>query len=334
MSQEPSIRYRDIVVIGCSAGGVQALPRIVEELPVDFPAAVVIVQHISASHRPYLVEILTRATRLPVSWAEQGAPIERGKVYVAPPDVHLLFADDHFALNRGAKENHSRPAIDRTFRSAAASHGSRTIGVLMTGMLDDGVSGLIAIRAAGGVVIVQDPLDAEFPELPANALKALVPDRVLRLDEIASTLRALAGQQVPMQPIPTDVAMEAALDRLPKSTPDDLAKLGPQTSLACPECDGPLWELGDRQHRRYRCYLGHVVTSRTLLDRSDVEVESALWSAVRSLTERATMLETLARDTEATNQAQTAAEYAQRAREARRHADLAHQFMLEITQPK
>ena len=181
---------RDIVVIGCSAGGVEALPHVLQQLPPDLRAAVFIVQHLAPQGDRYLVRILSRACRLRVAWAEQGARITYACVIVAPPDLHLMFSDEHLALTKAARENHARPSIDKLFRSAAAVHGSRVIGVLLTGMLDDGVAGLRAIREGGGFVIVQDPAGAAFPEMPARALLALEPDRTLALDAIGSAIVA------------------------------------------------------------------------------------------------------------------------------------------------
>jgi two-component system chemotaxis response regulator CheB len=310
---------------------VEALPRLIQQLPADFPAKVILVQHMAATRTPYLVDILRRNSPMPVAWGEQGAPIERAHIYVAPPDLHLLFTDDHIALSRGARENYSRPSIDRTFRSAAAVHGSRTIGVLLTGMLDDGVAGLIAIQDTGGIAIVQDPANAQFPELPSRALQAMQPDRVLTIEGIASALRGLAGHQVPVHPIPSTLKIEAALDHATQASPAELQKLGPQSPLACPDCAGPLWQVGDERQRRFRCYLGHVATAREMLERGDATVEAALWSAIRALNERATTLETLAHDTEESGNIQSASAYRQRAQDARTHADIAQQFMLEVT---
>ena len=176
---------RDLVVIGCSAGGVAALPALLEGIPADFPAAIVIAQHMAPTDKPYLVDILRRKSALPVDWVEQGGAVRPGHVYVCPPGLHVMFTDGHLQLVRTDRENHVRPSIDKLFRSAAAHHGARVTGVLLTGMLDDGVAGLAAIREAGGLVIVQAPDDAEFPELPTRALAALTPDAVLPVDEIA-----------------------------------------------------------------------------------------------------------------------------------------------------
>lgn len=320
---------RDTVVIGCSAGGVEALALLVQQLPADLPASVLIVQHLTPTGPRYLADILARSARIRVAWAEQGARLERGRVLVAPPDVHLLLEDDHVRLSRSARENHSRPSIDKLFRSAAAVRGSRVIGVLMTGLLDDGVAGLVAIRQAGGFVIIQDPASAAYPDLPATALRTVPPDRLPPLDAIGVEVVARVGEPVRPAAIPTDIALEAQVDLAGATTPDRMRALGPQTPMSCPECHGPTWAVGDEQGRRYRCYLGHVATARDLLDASSDEVERALWSAVRALNDRAMTLETLAADAVHSALAET---YAERAREARAQAELARAFMLSLSQ--
>lgn len=329
---ERPTQVRDIVVIGSSAGGVEALPRVVQQLPIDLAASVFVVQHLAPAKNAYLVDILQRHTRLEVRWAERGERVERGRIVVAPPDVHLILADDHVMLARGARENHSRPSIDKLFRSAASTYGARAVGVLLTGMLDDGVAGLGAIRDAGGFVIVQDPEDAAFSDLPARALEVVRPDRVVPVDRVGIAIVEATRGHAPPHDVPAPVALEAALDRGGDATPADMERLGPQSAIACPECSGPTWQLGDEHSRRYRCYLGHVVSARTLLVQGAAQVESALWSAVRALNERALTLETLAHDAGKAGNAQSAS-YAKLAREARTHADLARQFVLDITQP-
>jgi len=328
------MQRRDLVVIGCSAGGVEALPRILQQLPRELDAAIFIVQHMAATSKPQLVAILGRGAQLPVVWAEQGAPVERGRVVVAPPDAHLVFVDGHIGLSGGAREHHARPSIDKLFRSAAAHHGSRVIGVLLTGMLDDGVAGLKAIRAAGGMVLVQDPADAAFPELPRRALLALEPDQTLALDAIGAALIALVGTPVAPVTPPADLVLEARMDEQGQGTPQAMHELGPQTALSCPDCCGPMWQLGDEQHRRYRCYLGHVSSAHEVLAASAAEVEQALWSAVRALGERATTLETLATDAARIGNGQSAEGYAVRAREARAQVEVARRFMLELARAR
>jgi two-component system chemotaxis response regulator CheB len=294
---------------------------------------VLIVQHLAPRGAHYLVGILARSSRMAVAWAEQGAAIQPGQVLVGPPDVHFLCADDRVCLSGGPRENHVRPSIDKLFRSAAAAYGSRVIGVLLTGMMDDGVGGLRAIRQAGGAVIVQDPMDAAYPELPTRALQAIEPDRTLRLDEIGGAIAALVGQPVAAVPRPAQVALEAAIDRRTDVSPAEMNAAWTQTSLSCPECHGPMWQLGDERARRFRCYLGHATTAHDLLGAANVEVEQALWSAVRALNDRASTLETLANDAERTGSLQSAQSYARRARETRAHAEIARKFMLDLTRP-
>jgi two-component system, chemotaxis family, protein-glutamate methylesterase/glutaminase len=243
---------RDIVVIGCSAGGVEALPHVLHQLPHDLQAAVFIVQHLAPIGERYLVGILARACRLNVVWAEQGAKITYGCVTVAPPDLHLMFNEEYVSLTKAARENHARPSIDKLFRSAAAVHGSRVIGVLLTGMLDDGVAGLRAIRDAGGFVIVQDPAGAAFPEMPARALLAVEPDRTLTLDAIGSAIASQVGEPIEHSRPSAHLALEAAIDHAGVTSPEQMAELGKQTTIACPDCHGPMWEIGNEQMRRYR----------------------------------------------------------------------------------
>jgi len=324
-------QQRDLVVIGSSAGGVEALPRLLTQLPSHFPAAVGIVQHLMPTSSG-LVDILQRASALPVRWGEHGDELTTGTIYVAPGGVHMLFDRDKVVLAGGARENHSRPAINRLFRSAAAHHGSRTIGVLLTGMLDDGVAGLIAIQKAGGSVIVQHPADAAFPSMPESALAALKPDRVVPIDALGASLILMTREKVrPVDP-PADVLLEARLDADDVALVDSpvIDELGPQTAIACPECGGPLWPTGEPPARSYRCYLGHVTSSATLLSLKSVEVERALWSAVRALQERSATLSKLASDARRAGNGLVANDYETRARETSVQADRARHFLLEL----
>jgi two-component system chemotaxis response regulator CheB len=331
MTTNPALACtRDIVVIGCSAGGVEALPRLLQQLPSQLEATVFIVQHMGTSSPLHLVTILARTTKLPVLWAEQGAAIERGRVVVCPPDVHMLLSERHVQLTRGARENYARPSIDKLFRSAAAVFGSRVIGALLTGMLGDGVAGLRAIHDAGGITIIQDPGDAQFPELPSRALLAVNPDRTLPIDAIGGAITSIVRERVAVSVAPRELALEAEIDREGQTSAEKLGQLGPQTPVACPECHGPLWQLGDEQLRRYRCYLGHVTTANELIAASTIEVEASLWSAVRALNDRAITLETLAEDARRVGNSQSAEGFASRAREARKHAEVARQFMLDL----
>jgi len=317
---------RDTIVVGASAGGIEAVPGLIAQLPPGVAAAVLVVQHLAEYHEPMLVAILRRRTPLPVEWAEQGARIEIGRIYVAPPGLHMLIVDDHLQLLRGPRENHARPSIDRLFRSAAALRGDRTIGVLLTGMLDDGVAGLRAIRGAGGYAIAQAPEDAAFPDLPHNAIAARAVDRVIPLHAMGRALVALLGEGGEKGEASPALQLEASLDRSGPADPAVLARLGSQVPIACPECHGPLWEIKDGELAHYRCFVGHSLTGPELIRRGDERIESALWAAIRALLDRASTYEALAGEALV-----TAPPYAKRANEAREQAEVLRRFAMSIT---
>src|SRR6478735_7471049 len=184
----------DIVVIGGSAGGIEALKRICEGLPSDFPAAVFVVVHISPSSRSIMPDLLSRAGKLPARHPRNDEPINRGVIYVAPPDVHMLLRPGHVILRRGPQENRTRPAIDPLFRSAAVAYGSRVIGVLLSGLLDDGCAGLIAIKSCGGLCVVQEPNDAMWSEMPRNALAHANVDHCVPVADMPDLLSRLVHE--------------------------------------------------------------------------------------------------------------------------------------------
>ena len=280
---------RNAIVIGGSAGAIEVLLTIVGALPADLPAAVFVVVHVSPGAYSRLPEILARAGGLPAAHAQHGQAIEPGHIYVAPPDRHLLIRRGYLELTRGPRENHSRPAIDPLFRSAARASGTRAIGVILSGALYDGSTGLLAIKTRGGVAIVQDPREAITPSMPQSALRLVDVDYVLPAVAIAPHLvdlvqGALAGEEGSdvdeteriTQAIEQDFVEQAANQR------------GGDTSLyTCPDCGGVLWQI--EEGGGFRCHVGHAYASEALLVHKSEELESALWACVRLLRERATL---------------------------------------------
>jgi two-component system chemotaxis response regulator CheB len=186
-------RVRDVITLGASAGGVQALMRLLVLLPADLPAVLCIVLHRSPFHETQLPLVLGRRARLPVVEPTDGFPVRPGIVYVAPRDQHMVMHDGVMRLDRGPKQHRTRPAIDPLFRSAAAAYGSRVVGVLLSGMGADGVTGLIDIKHSGGVSLVQSPAEAEFPTMPSRAIKEDDVDGALTVAGIARVLPILAA---------------------------------------------------------------------------------------------------------------------------------------------
>lgn len=291
-----------VVAIGASAGGVDALIRLAEGLPTDLPYAVMVALHMPVSGPSVLARILDRHGTLPAVPATQGAVVRPGTVYVAVPNRHLLLDEGHIALSKGPTENGHRPAINALFRSVALTCGARGIGVLLSGVLDDGVLGLAAIRECGGITIVQKPADALFPGMPLNALEAHVVDEEVTAADAGALLTKLAQQQADRREMNDSAQHEAAADaRLelenriamggPFSTSFDAESLGPPSGYTCPDCNGSLLEVSDRN---YRCHVGHAWTADSLLRARDHEVESAMWVAVRSLQEKTKLSRRLA----------------------------------------
>lgn len=276
----------DIIAIGASAGGLQPLQRVLADLPADLPAAVFVVLHIGASS--HLAEILDRAGPLPVSSAEDGRQIERGHVYVAVPERHLMLHHNHVMLRRGPRENMARPAIDPLFRSAACTFGARAVGVVLSGALNDGSAGLRAIRRCGGVAVVQDPAEAAYPDMPRGALRHAEVDHILPSGEIGGLLARLAREKAGETPdIPIGIRLETAIaaQELAGMATED--RLGTPSRFTCPECHGTLWEITDGSLLRYRCHVGHSYTAEAMLSAQGDSAEEMLWSLLRSQQERA-----------------------------------------------
>lgn len=286
---------RDIIVIGASSGGVRLLLDMAAALPVPVPASILLVQHIG-THESVLPELLMRHGRNPAMHARSGFAIEPGRIYVAPPDHHMLVAGNEIRLTREAKENHTRPAIDPLFRSAAVSMGPRVIGVVLSGRLDDGTAGLQAIKACGGLAVVQEPADAEAPDMPASASANVAVDHYVTSATLAGTLMRLTNEPagLPRVAAPPELMHEFQLSMGEGNAMEQLDAIGRPSKIVCPDCNGVLWEINDSHPPRYRCHTGHAYTQRTLEHTQGTRTDEALWNALRALQEREALLSSMA----------------------------------------
>ena len=325
---------RDTIVIGTSAGGVQALTTLVAGLPADLPAAVFIVLHIPPESMGLLPTILARECQLPVAHPVDGENIRRGQIYVAPPDVHLLIEKHHVRLVHGPKENLHRPSIDALFRSAARWAGPRAIGVVLTGARDDGAVGMRDIKQRGGISIVQDPREALFPSMPMSVMKTIKVDYSLPLGEIAYLLDKLSRERVGEEgryPVPENVEIEARIAQQEMDGNELIAsveKIGRISKLTCPDCNGALWEISDEDLLRYRCHVGHAFSAESLSNGQSEMLEVALWSAVRALEEQMILAKRIVERARRSNHTQAMLTFEKRARDAEAHSSAIRQLLL------
>jgi two-component system chemotaxis response regulator CheB len=287
--------YREVVVVGASAGGVEALSRLVHELPPELPAAVLVVLHVLATGTSVLPSILSREGRLVATSPLSGEPLERGHIYVAPPDWHLLVADGGIDLTRGPRENGHRPAIDPLFRSAGRVYGDRVIAVILSGSLDDGAAGLRFVKERGGVTIVQDPGDALYTGMPESAISSTKVDHVVPVNRMAALICRLLEEPIE----------ERAEEEEPRPDEEEMTIISPRehdiegepSALTCPECGGALWERQEGPLVRFECRVGHAFSPESLATEQSQALEAAMWAALRSLEERADLLRRMARRT-------------------------------------
>jgi two-component system chemotaxis response regulator CheB len=291
-------RNGSVVALGASAGGVEALTRIVSDLPGDLGAPVLVVLHTAPAERSYLPEILARAGILPAEKARDGTALEPNHIYVAPPDHHLIVVDGTLRVVRGPHENGHRPAIDPLFRSAALAYREGAIGVVLSGALDDGAAGSAAISHLGGSVLVQDPSDAAFPDMPRNAIVADRPHAVLPLEKLGAAVVGLV-RAPPEAGKEANVEEELRLEReYATLSADAISREGVFPDLApfaCPSCGGSLWEAPDDDNLRFRCRIGHAFGSETLLAEQSQSLDAALAAALRALHERADLAKRVGR---------------------------------------
>lgn len=273
---------RNIIVVGTSAGGVEALCELNKHLPKELDASVFVVMHIGTE--TMLPHILTRCGNLPAFIAKDGKRYERGCIYCAPPHFHLSIKDHTTFLTRGPRENGHRPAVDVLFRSAARAHRSKVVGVVLSGGRDDGSAGLYAIKARGGVAIVQDPKEALTPHMPENAISMVDVDFCLPVRQIAKVLVQLvngSATNITESPNGESIMEDQATADRPTSEPS-----GDQIPVTCPECNGPLYEVKDGELAHFECFVGHRFSPESLSEQHTEALERALWTAIRKLKER------------------------------------------------
>jgi two-component system chemotaxis response regulator CheB len=318
-----------IVVVGASAGGVEALADLAASLPDDLDAAVFVVLHLPATGTSALPEILRRHGPLPAAHVKDGETIQPGRIYVAPPDHHVLLRTGHVHLSRGPRENGHRPAIDPLFRSAAREYATRVVGVVLSGALDDGTAGLLAIKSRGGVAVVQKPTDAPYPGMPGNALEHVQVDHVLAAASMGKLLTRLVADlpDAPPEPAPADMRLEVEMEGFSlKAFEGDHP--GEPSGFSCPDCNGVLWEIQTEGLRRYRCRVGHAWSPESLLIQQSEALEAALWLALRSLEERAALSRRLSEPARRRGHSITATRFEEQAAEAQQAARLVRDLLL------
>ncbi|MFD1146571.1 chemotaxis protein CheB [Saccharothrix hoggarensis] len=354
---------RDLIVVGASAGGVEALRTFVAGLPGDLDAAVAVVLHLPAGGTSALAGILNRAGPLPAVNASDGMALRRGRVHVAPPDHHLLVVDGAVHLSHGPTENGHRPAVDALFRSAASAHGARVIGIVLSGALDDGTAGMITIAARGGLTVVQDPDDALYAGMPTSVLRHVKADHVLPAAKMGALLEDCVGVAVDDQPAedrsrddPIPGNGHPGEDRSREDRPgrdrlgtadlarretaisaadggvhaDEVIPLGRPSTFSCPDCSGALVEL-NAEPKRFRCQVGHAWTAEALLDAQGVALEKAVWTALRTLEEKANLARRMRGDAHARGADLLVRRFERTEEEAAHAADVLRRHLLSGT---
>ena len=319
----------DIIVVGASAGGVEALSTLARGLPPDLAAAVFVVLHVPPTATSTLPRILARAGTLPAAHAVDGEAIRPGRIFVAPPGCHLLIDEEQVHLVRGPKENGHRPAADPLFRSAAAAYGARVVGVVLSGTLDDGTAGLRAVKQRGGIAIVQDPDDALFSGMPCSALEHVAVDHRVPAAQIgpllATLARAPAEEGAPA--MSQDKALRSKIDEQELRLRTSGKVPGEASGFTCPECHGALWELGDGDPSRFECRIGHRYSTEALLAGETEALEAALWTALRALKEKAALERRIALQSRLRGRRLMAERFEEQADDAERRAGLIEQAL-------
>src|SRR5690554_765941 len=316
---------RNIIVIGASAGGFEALKTIVQNLPSSLDASIFIVWHMGPDVRGILPDVLNKLKTIQTANARDNEPIETNRIYVAPPDHHLLIEEGRLRVTRGPKENRFRPAVDPLFRSAAYTYGKRVIGIVLSGGLDDGTAGLWRIKDSGGITVVQDPSDAQVPSMPENALRGVQIDHCLPVHELADLIVKLSSEEVGnnikvMKDERTKIEIDIAAEENALSRGS--MELGILSPFACPECHGVLSKIKEGSLTRYRCHTGHAYSIDTLMASLTESIEDSLYNAIRGIDESILLLNHMGDHLAEENKPKLAAVYFQKAKEDEKRGSL------------
>jgi two-component system, chemotaxis family, protein-glutamate methylesterase/glutaminase len=321
-----------VIVVGASAGGIQSITELAAQLTQEIDAAILFVLHLThLTGGDLFIKRLQQMTGFRCKLGEHGEPLRSRHIYMAVPDKHLIIKDKTIILGDGASENRWRPSIDTLFRSAAAAYNSRTIGIILSGLMQDGTAGMIAINKTGGTCIVQDPEEAEYPDMPLSVINHMEVDYCVSLSDMGTILSEKTRNGLPVaHEVPPQIKLEAEIAERVVINIDDLAKLGDKSLFTCPDCGGGLWEINDNENFiRYRCHTGHAYTQDELALKQTQALEETLWIALRMLEERKQLMEKIAREEKSKGWARSASNKEERAAELRVHIERLKQFLFE-----
>lgn len=323
--EDDNLAQQRIIVIGASTGGFEAFKTIIKMLPSDFATPIFIVWHMSPDIRGVLPQVLNRENKIWAAHAYNNEEIKPARIYVAPPDYHLLLQYGRVRVTHGPKENRFRPAVDPLFRSAAYAYGNRVIGVILSGALDDGTAGLWTVKHYGGIAIVQDPMDAEVSSMPENAMRQVKVDYCVAVSEMADLLVRLSNEKITenntvMKDEQTEKEIEIAAEE--SAMKNGILNFGELSPFACPECHGVLSRLRNDNIVRYRCHTGHAYSADALMTAITERIEDSLYSAIRGMDESIMLLNHIGDHYAEANQPGLAALYFRKAKEAQERSNL------------
>lgn len=319
-----------MILIGASAGGMNAISQILSELRPDIPAAVGVVIHLPEKGENQLfLHRLQKSTSLPCHIADDGMALKSGQVYFAPAGYHMLIKEKKIALGKGPSEGSWRPSINASLRAAAVAWNSRCIGIILTGMLDDGTAGMNAVQRCGGFTIVQDPAEAEYPNMPLSVLNHMQVDRTLPVSDIPQAIEERLAMDPEPTDIPDDLQIENSRAEQMSTMIEGMSTLGRQAVYSCPDCGGSLWEVNNGNVHEYRCHIGHSYTEEELLHLKGQEIEKTLWVALRTMEEKHNLLQRIARKEEKQGLQVLSRDHQDRAKEMQQHVHRLKSLLLQ-----